>query len=556
LEEGCPEGNELGRKIRDHWGVLLQRTEVLIIGGGITGAGIARDLACRGAEVVLVESSDFSNGATGRCHGMLHSGARYAVNDPRSAAECAAENAILKRIAGFCIEDTGGLFVGLKNDDTDYADQFLSSCKKTGVAAKEITIREALNREPMLSKEILSAFEVPDASVDPFLLTLGNIESARKANGIALNYHCVKRFEIAGESIDKVIVENLRNKSIETYKPEIVVNASGAWANEIASLANLSIRMTLDKGSMVVINGRLTNGLINRLRRPSNGDIVVPSCSSSIIGTTSVHVDSPFENKATEEEVDFLICEAARMVPDILKSRAVRAYAGIRPLCGGDQSSGREISRNFQVIDHSEQGIENFISVIGGKLTTYRLMAEKVSDIVAAKLGISGSCRTAIDPLSPTVERKNDPTIAPSFSSLIGRKTQLLSNEIIRRCTGELRGMEVVCSCEQVLRGELVYWSHHQDVKELSDLMRRTRAGMGYCQGGLCIFGLLSSMIDEPNRDPIELVARFIKEREKGIEPVLFRGQLKEEFFKDHLFNGVYHLNAYSGEDHEEDFGS
>jgi glycerol-3-phosphate dehydrogenase len=534
----------------------LQRTEVLIIGGGITGAGIARDLACRGAEVVLVEGSDFSNGATGRCHGMLHSGARYAVNDPRSAAECAAENTILKRIANFCIEDTGGLFVSLKNDDLDYADRFLSSCKKTGVAAKEITVQEALKKEPMLSREIVRAFEVPDASVDPFLLTLGNIESAREANGIALNYHSVRRFEIDGGVIDRVIVENLRNGSVEMYKPEIVVNASGAWANKIASLANLSIGMTLDKGSMVVINGRLTNGLINRLRKPSNGDIIVPSYSSSIIGTTSIQVDSPLENKATEEEVDFLIRETAMMIPNIAISRAVRAYAGIRPLCGSDRSTGREISRTFQLIDHSEHGIENFISVIGGKLTTYRLMAEKVSDMVASKLGLSGSCRTAIDPLLSVAKENIHAKIASSIASRIVRKSYLFADEVIQRCTGELRGMEVVCSCEEVLRGEVIYWCNHQDVKELSDLMRRTRAGMGYCQGGLCIFGLLSAMIDNSDRDPMELLVRFIKEREKGVEPVLFRGQLKEEFFKEHLINGVYHLDAYSRGDYEKDLES
>ena len=100
--------------------------DVIIIGGGITGAGTARDCALRGLKVLLVEKFDFTNGATGRNHGLLHSGARYAVTDPESATECIKENMVLRRIAKHCIEETDGLFITLPEDDINYQKTFAS----------------------------------------------------------------------------------------------------------------------------------------------------------------------------------------------------------------------------------------------------------------------------------------------------------------------------------------------------------------------------------------------------------------------------------------------
>src|SRR5512136_2215181 len=101
------------------------KTEVLIIGGGATGVGISRDLAFRGIPSVLIEKGDFASGASGRNHGLLHSGGRYAVSDSEAARECIAENKILKKIAPHCIEETGGLFISLPDEGLDYRERFL-----------------------------------------------------------------------------------------------------------------------------------------------------------------------------------------------------------------------------------------------------------------------------------------------------------------------------------------------------------------------------------------------------------------------------------------------
>src|SRR3954464_9860447 len=108
------------------------QTEVLVIGGGATGAGVAWDCALRGYDTVLVERKDLAEGTSGRFHGLLHSGGRYAVKDPNAAVGCIGGNVTLRRIPADCIEDTGGLFVPTPDDDPAYGDKFLEGCAKTG----------------------------------------------------------------------------------------------------------------------------------------------------------------------------------------------------------------------------------------------------------------------------------------------------------------------------------------------------------------------------------------------------------------------------------------
>jgi glycerol-3-phosphate dehydrogenase len=510
------------------------RTEVLVIGGGITGAGVARDLAMRGAQVALFEKTDFSGGATGRSHGMLHGGGRYAVKDPGSAKECARESQVLRRIASYCVEDTGGLFVGLDEGDLDYMGSFLEGCRKTGVLAERIDLREAFQREPRLSPETKVAISVADAYVDPFFLTQGNIDDARDIGVLARNYCQVVSIERFGERVERVVFRDLRNGNEESIAPEVVVNAAGAWANELAGFAGLNIPQRMDKGSMVVMNGRMVNGLVNRLRKPSDGDIIVPSHSSSIIGTTSIQVSSPEECWATSEEVEKLIREASLMVPAIGDGRAVRAYAGIRPL-PEVLTDGREISRAFKLLDHANEGLENMVSIIGGKLTTYRLMAEKVSDLVMSKLGRKVPCRTDKEEIRPPAGSLKPGGTYDFHWGRISRKYGSRADEVLRACQARPRGREMLCSCEHVLRGEAEFFCDGGDVNELSDLMRRTRAGMGYCQAGLCLHGMASVLTDYLYQGPLEMLEDFKKERWKGVRPVLFGDQLRQEMFKLYL---------------------
>ena len=164
-------------------------TEILVIGGGATGTGVAWDAALRGFRTVLVEKRDLTHGTTGRYHGLLHSGARYAVKDPDSAAECMRENSILRRTHTHCIEDTGGFFVVTPEDENDYPDRFAAACLRHGIPCEELSAESALGREPLLNPRISRVFELPDAAADSFLATHATAQAARQAGAQLLPYH-------------------------------------------------------------------------------------------------------------------------------------------------------------------------------------------------------------------------------------------------------------------------------------------------------------------------------------------------------------------------------
>ena len=502
-----------------------------MVGGGATGSAIARDLAMRGAEVLLAEAGDLASGASGGNHGMLHSGGRYAVMDQEAAAECASESRVLKHVARFCIEDTGGMFVSLEEDDSGYVDRFLRGCGKAGVGAKEISVSEALRAEPNLTTEIKAAVTVPDASIDPFFLVWGTVESAREAGAMVLNHMPLSSLKVDHGHVTHAVLG--RGNKRRAVRPEVVVNAGGACCGRIARLAGLVIEMQLDKGSMVVFNGRVVNGLVNRLRPPADGDILVPHRSSTILGTTSG--PGRLEDvRATVQEVEALWSTGCRSFPGLASARAIRAYAGIRPLLGG-KGSGRQTSRGFNVIDHTAEGVDNLVSVAGGKLTTCRLMAEKASDVVMSKLGRGGHCRTMREEILPP----GDGIESDFQGSVMRGKYGSRTVKIMGECSASPLGREEACACESVSRGELEHFASSADVMTISDLMRRTRAGMGYCQAGLCAFRMASALtIDDPQAE----VRRYLAERWKGIQPVLQGDQLRQEVFKAHLMK-VYGID-------------
>src|SRR5579875_1629926 len=185
-------------------------TEVLVIGGGATGAGIAWDAALRGFDVVLVDRHDLAEATSGRFHGLLHSGGRYAVKDPRAAEECIAENRILRRVAADCVEDTGGLFVTTPWDDPGYADRFAAGCRATGVDCEEVSPRQALADEPRLNPDITRAFRVPDASIDVWKTVWALSHGAQQRGARVLPYHEVVAVSRRGEEITGARVRDAR----------------------------------------------------------------------------------------------------------------------------------------------------------------------------------------------------------------------------------------------------------------------------------------------------------------------------------------------------------
>jgi glycerol-3-phosphate dehydrogenase len=367
-------------------------TGVVVIGGGSSGAGVLRDLALRGIDAVLVEKGELASGTTGRSHGLLHSGARYCVDDPPAALQCAQEGSILRRIAPGALNDTGGLFVSVSEEDLEWEPLFVAACRRIGIQCERISLEEARRREPRLSTNVRTVFSVPgDAVLKPVNLVRSTIESAQRAGAGVLTGSRVTGFLRQGSRVHGVV---LGDHAIECQE---VVNASGAWAGQLARLLQVDLRVTPIKGSMVVLARSLTGTVINRCHRPDDGDIIVPAGEGTVLGTTSTVIDDPEQFEVEEREAQVLIREGMRMLDGVEGAPRARTYAGVRPIYDpGREGDGRQLSRDFSVIDHRERdGVSGFTSIVGGKVTTYRLMAERAADLVAHRLGVATSCTTA-----------------------------------------------------------------------------------------------------------------------------------------------------------------
>lgn len=293
--------------------------DVIIVGGGITGAGTARDCAIRGLKVLLIERHDLATGATGRNHGLLHSGARYAVTDRESAEECIKENMILRKIARHCVEETEGLFITLPEDDLAYQDKFVSSCLAAGINAEVIDPKEALRMEPSANPDLIGAVKVPDGAVDPFRLTSANVIDAKLHGAKVLVYSEVTRLIKEGDTVKGVEVYNAATKQKAEYYAPVTVNAGGIWGQRIAEMAGARINMFPAKGALLIFGHRVNNVVLNRCRKPANADILVPGDTICLIGTTSSRV--PFEEVddmyVTADEVDVLLQEGEKLAPSL-----------------------------------------------------------------------------------------------------------------------------------------------------------------------------------------------------------------------------------------------
>jgi glycerol-3-phosphate dehydrogenase len=379
------------------------KTDVLVVGGGATGAGVARDAAMRGFATVLVERGPLASGTTGRFHGQLHSGARYAVRDPMSARECVRESAILRRIAPACIEDTGGVFVLLPGDDPGYPGRFLPACRAAGVAVEELDPAGILEQEPGLTRDVVRAFAVPDGTLDSLRLVRACAASATASGARILMGRSVTGLRLeAGRVVGAALGDGT---SVEA---EVVVNAAGAWAAGVAAMAGCRVPARLSKGVMVAVVGRLVHAVVSRCRLPVDGDILVPqgaSGGSTVMGTTDALVTDPDDGVADDAAVGAMLTAGDELVPGFSSAGPVRAWAAVRPLVGdaggpASASGGRQVSRSHRVIDHGEHdGVAGLITITGGKATTFRLMAEEAVDAVCVALGSPRPCRTALEEL-------------------------------------------------------------------------------------------------------------------------------------------------------------
>lgn len=515
---------------------------IVVVGGGATGTGTARDLAMRGFDVTLVERGNLTEGTTGRTHGHLHSGGRYAVSDQESAIDCMQENQILRDIAGHCIEDTGGLFVQLEGDSDEYFEEKLRGCAECNIPTTVISGEEARRREPYLSNEVKRAIRVPDGAIDPFRLCVANASDAVN-HGATVETHTevidvlVNEGSVTGVEIERQGPNYLGKGSegdTKTLEADFVVSATGAWAGQLAAMAGIELEMSISKGAMVVTNVRQLDTVINRCLPKGEGDTIIPHETTVLLGANDDPIEDPDDYPEEQWEVDMMIDIASEMVPVVADARMIRAYWGVRPLYDPDLESTSDpgdVTRNYFVLDHDERdGVEGFVSIVGGKLTTYREMAESVTNHVCDSLDVDADCRTHQEPLPGS----SDPSLLDEYMNEFDLRSPIArrSRQRLGDRTPEVLDIDaanpIVCECEGVTRAEI------QDAisrvgADLNSVRLQTRASMGNCQGGFCTHRMGAELYDDyGSATARNAIDNLYQERWKGQRHTLWGEQLSQ----------------------------
>ena len=392
----------------------------------------------------------------------------------------------------------------------------------------------------------------PDGAVDPFRLTSSNILDAAAHGAEIRTYTEVRELIREQDRIVGVKAYDHRTHAEVEFRAQVVVNAGGIWGHGIAAKAGITVNMLPAKGALLIFGHRVNRMVLNRCRKPADADILVPGDTISLIGTTSSKIpyDQIDNMIITPDEVDLLLREGEKLSPLLARTRILRAYAGVRPLVASDDDpSGRTVSRGIVLLDHATRdGMEGFITITGGKLMTYRLMAEWATDLICKKIGNDGKCRTAEIPLPGSTESREEVDRKTSNKPMAQRRSSIARHgALAARIDGtDSIKNSLVCECEEVSIGEVEYALENLSVNNLVDLRRRTRVGMGTCQGELCACRAAGIM---GRKDPVcarkakaDLVS-FLNERWKGMAPIAWGDTLRESEYTTWVYESVCGLS-------------
>jgi glycerol-3-phosphate dehydrogenase len=417
--------------------------DLLIIGGGITGAGIARDATMRGLSVALVDRGDFGSGTSSRSSRLVHGGVRYLEHGHlRLVFEASAERRRLLRIAPQLVHPLAftwpvyrgqrlplwKLSAGLTLYDA------LALFRNVG-RHRRLSAREVLDAEPSLSdKHLLGGVRYFDAATDDARLTLANVLDARAGGAVVANHVAFTGVEPGRDGVHGARVEDALSGQRAVVSALVLVNAAGPWSDAVQRLetARDVSRVRGSKGAhLAVPRVRVGNNEALTLLHPRDGRVMftLPSGPHTIIGTTDSFTDvSPDEVRASEADVAYLLEGGNAFFPDARLERAdvVAAWAGIRPLLptrGSSVSASRE---------HSIQRTGRTVTVTGGKLTTYRVMASQVVDVVQRMLARPRRrAPTGERPLPATDPPVGDPTeIVAGLPYLMGSMAMSVEREL------------------------------------------------------------------------------------------------------------------------------
>jgi glycerol-3-phosphate dehydrogenase len=484
-----------------------QILDIIVIGGGITGAGVARDAALRGLTCLLLEKGDFASGVSSKSTRLIHGGLRYLANfEIDLVAESLRERAILRRQAPYLIHPIPILIPIYKGDphgravismgihlydllshDKDIPHYFTSSREKT------------LGFEPRLNQEGLagSALFYDHQILLPERLVLENVISARMAGAQLENYMRAEKIDEMHDSVLVTARDTLAGTK-HSFRSKILINAAGPWIDTVREAGGIDQRKIIypTKGVHIVMP-KLSDQALFVTSRDGRMFFIIPFGGYSLIGTTDTKYDGDLDEvHAERNDIDYLLTESMRILPRLNLSREtiLYTYAGLRPLAFSGTSESK-ISRKHRIIKEGRSG--RIITIAGGKLTTYRNMAKDVVDTACRILGSRGKCVTDEKPLPGSLPAEHDIYLKNAMPELSSRFN--VSQELVRHLIGlygsraervlELAKTSTVLK-ETISRespdiyAQVVFSAREEEAKTLADIvLRRMHIGMTASRG-------------------------------------------------------------------------
>jgi len=511
--------------------------DVLVIGGGINGAGVARDLALRGVRVALVEKREFGSGTSWASSGMIHGGFRYLQHDPEVTLHSCVDSGHIQRIAPHLVfripflmpvfpdDLLGAEMVEIGLEMYDRYQPF-----KGGRPHTRLSPAQARQLEPGLSDAIECAFTLDEWGVDAARLCAANaLDAAERGALVRTHTEVVSFLKDAGGRVCGARVRDRITGEERNLEARETLNATGPWADRVAKLAGASVRLRPGKGIHLVFERRVSNLAVYAKGIDGRDMFTFPHEQNSMAGTTDDDFYGDLDKlEVAEDEVAYVLQAMERSLPGIRRHRVIHAIAGVRPTLYGFGSYEDELSRDYEVFDHGERdGVPGFWTIAGGKLAAYRLMAEDASDRLCRVLGVQEPGRSHQVPL-PGGEATADPAeVARRFRVELPVAIRLAfrhgarSPQVLARSDPPPR---VVCACEPVLDAELEHVARREGVRTLDDCRLRVRLGVGACQGAACAVraaSVLAGVLSWSAERTVAELERFAEERWRATGPVL-----------------------------------
>lgn len=481
--------------------------DVVVIGGGVNGVGVARDATMRGLRVALLERNDLAFGASGNSSGMIHGGARYLTYDPTVTKSSCRDSGHIQAIAPHLLfripflmpverGPTAKIFLNLLDGFFEAYDRYQPL--KRGKPHTRLTPDEIALLEPGIVGDVIGGMSFDEWGIDGARLCVANAVDALERGCkllVGRSVEAIERRETDG-AVVAVEHRDRRTGEVGRLSTKAVVNATGAWAPITAALGGLAparARVRPGKGIHVVYDRRLTNYAISAKTIDGRQIFLEPWQNMSIVGTTDDDYYGDLDDvRATSDEVRYLVQGIARVFPQIRQARVIGTYAGVRPTLYAYGPLEDALSRDHQIIDHAAHGAPGMFSMVGGKLASYRLFAEEMTDILAAWFGVARPCRThvahlpggdaAMDAFALAERLGVDAVAARRLVYRHGSRAARIEERVRARP----REAVTVCVCEPVIEAEVRYAIQHELARTVSEVSRRTRLGLGACGGMRC----------------------------------------------------------------------